>query len=44
LTADTSLRFEVRYFKSVTSAASESARFGTRLSFWRAGVGLSIRY
>lgn len=45
LTDVTSLRFELRYFKSVTNDDPEGVGFGsTRLSFWRAGVGLTLRY
>jgi opacity protein-like surface antigen len=43
LTAVTSLRFELRYFKSITND-EEAVREGTSLSFWRAGVGLTLRY
>lgn len=43
LTDVTSLRFELRYFKSVTSD-DQAVRLGTSLSFWRAGVGLTLRY
>jgi outer membrane protein with beta-barrel domain len=44
LTARTSVRFDVRYFKSVYSGEQETASFGpTSLHFWRASVGLSIR-
>jgi hypothetical protein len=44
LTARTSVRFDLRYFKSVTTDDEERVGFGSaRLSFWRAGVGLTIR-
>ena len=43
LTAVSSLRFELRYFKSITND-DEAVREGTSLSFWRAGVGLTLRY
>ena len=43
LTALSSLRFELRYFKSITND-EEAVREGTSLSFWRAGVGLTLRY
>ena len=43
LTAVSSLRFELRYFKSITND-EEAVREGTSLSFWRAGVGLTLRY
>ena len=43
LTAISSLRFELRYFQSLTDA-EEAVREGTSLSFWRAGVGLTLRY
>jgi opacity protein-like surface antigen len=43
LTAVSSLRFELRYFKSITTD-DEAVREGTSLSFWRAGVGLTLRY
>ena len=44
LTALTSLRFELRYFKSSTNESEDVVRPGTSLSFWRAGVGLTLRY
>ncbi len=45
LTDVTSLRFELRYFRSITNDDPEAIGFGsTRLSFWRAGVGLTLRY
>jgi hypothetical protein len=44
LTDLTSLRFELRYFKSVTSEEEDIVRRGTSLSFWRAAVGLTLRY
>jgi opacity protein-like surface antigen len=45
LTDVTSLRFELRYFRSLTNEDPETVGFGsTRLSFWRAGVGLTLRY
>lgn len=43
LTPVSSVRFELRYFKSVTND-DEAVREGTSLSFWRAGVGLTLRY
>jgi hypothetical protein len=45
LTARTSVRFDVRYFKSVnTEEASTSSSIGpASLHFWRASVGLSFR-
>jgi opacity protein-like surface antigen len=44
LTDVSSLRFELRYFKSITNDEEEAVREGTSLSFWRAGVGLTLRY
>ena len=44
LTDLTSLRFELRYFKSVTIEDEARPILGTSLSFWRAGVGLTLRY
>lgn len=45
LTNFTSLRFEARYFRSITNDDPESLGFGsTRVSFWRAGAGLTFRY
>lgn len=44
LTDLTSLRFELRYFKSSTNESEDILRPGTSLSFWRAGVGLTLRY
>lgn len=44
LTRRTSLRFDLRYFKSVTNEDQEVVGFGQgKLSFWRAAVGLAIR-
>ena len=44
LTARTSVRFDVRFFKSVSTEDEASIGFGpTRLSFWRASVGLAIK-
>jgi hypothetical protein len=44
LTARTSVRFDLRYFRTVTNESEDSVGFGaTRLSFWRLGVGLTIR-
>ena len=44
LTDVSSVRFELRYFKSITNDEEEAVREGTSLSFWRAGVGLTLRY
>lgn len=39
------VRFDVRYFKNVTGEDARGVDFGsTRLTFWRAGVGLVLRY
>lgn len=44
LTARTSLRFDVRLLKNLTEEG-ELVTFGTtRLSFWRASVGVTLRY
>lgn len=44
LTERTSLRFDLRYFKSLTED-TEAVAFGTtRLSFWRAAIGVALRY
>jgi hypothetical protein len=37
------VRFELRWFKSVTTGNAETLLPGPALSFWRAAVGLSIR-
>lgn len=37
------VRFDVRWFKSVTFADETPRRAGSALSFWRAAVGLTIR-
>ena len=34
----------LRYFKSSTNESEDVLRPGTSLSFWRAGVGLTLRY
>jgi hypothetical protein len=45
LTERTALRFELRYFRNLTEAEAEAAQIGaTRLSFWRASVGVTLRY
>jgi hypothetical protein len=43
LTNRTSIRFDLRYFRSVTNEDEDTVGFGTSLSFWRAAVGLTIR-
>jgi hypothetical protein len=44
LTTRTSVRFDLRFFKSVSTEDEASVGFGpTRLSFWRASIGLVIR-
>jgi opacity protein-like surface antigen len=41
----TSLRFELRHFRNLTTADEDVVSFGSlRLSFWRATVGLTLRY
>ncbi len=41
----TSLRFDLRYLKSISDEAAAGAGFGTaRLSFWRAVAGVTFRY
>jgi hypothetical protein len=37
------VRFELRWFKSVTTGNAETILPGTALSFWRAAIGLTIR-
>jgi hypothetical protein len=45
LTPRTGVRFEVRHFKAASGADGPLAREGlSRLSFWRASVGLTLRY
>jgi hypothetical protein len=45
LTNRTGLRFELRHFKAITGSSGPFARPGvSRLSFWRAGVGVVFRY
>jgi hypothetical protein len=43
LTNVVDVRFEVRYFKSITTEDAESVRAGSSLSYWRAAIGLTIR-
>ena len=43
LTNALDVRFELRWFKSVTSGNERRLLPGTALSFWRAAIGLSIR-
>jgi hypothetical protein len=43
LTADLDVRFELRWFKSVTSGSERQLRPGPPLTFWRAAIGLTIR-
>ena len=45
LTPRTGVRFEIRHFKAASGASGPLAREGlSRLSFWRASVGLTLRY
>jgi hypothetical protein len=44
ITERSSLRFDLRYFKSLTEDAEAVSFEATRISFWRATVGISIRY
>lgn len=45
VTPRTGLRFEVRHFKAVSGADEPLARPGvSRLSFWRATAGVTLRY
>lgn len=45
LTPRTGVRFELRHFKAVSGADGPFAREGlSRLSFWRASVGLTLHY
>ncbi len=43
VTPRASLRFELRYFRNLTGQ-SDAPVGGTRLSFWRASVGIAIKY
>ena len=43
LTNDLDVRFELRWFKSVTSGSATPLLPGSALSFWRAAIGLTIR-
>lgn len=45
LTARTGVRFDVRHFKAISGESGPFARPGTsRLSFWRASAGVTLRY
>jgi len=45
LTPRTSLRFDLRRFQNLTEARGQVVGFGpSRLTFWRASVGLAFRY
>jgi hypothetical protein len=45
VTDRTGLRFDVRHIKAITGADGPLARDGvSRLSFWRASVGVTLRY
>lgn len=45
LTPRTGVRFEIRHFKAASGASGPLAREGlSRLSFWRASAGLTLRY
>jgi len=45
LTPRTGVRFEIRHFKAASGAGGPLAREGlSRLSFWRASVGLTLHY
>jgi hypothetical protein len=37
------VRFDLRWFKSVTSGSEQPLRPGPPLAFWRLAVGLTIR-
>lgn len=43
LTDDLDVRFELRWFKSVTSGSETPLRPGPPLEFWRIAVGLTLR-
>ncbi|MGQ0736409.1 MAG: outer membrane protein [Acidobacteriota bacterium] len=44
LTNRTSVRFDLRYFKSVSTEETPRVGFGsTRLSFWRAAIGVTLQ-
>jgi hypothetical protein len=44
LTARTSVRFDARFFKSVSREDETSVQIGpTRISFWRAAIGLTVK-
>jgi Outer membrane protein beta-barrel domain len=43
LTPNLDVRFELRWFKSVTSGSEQPLRPGPPLTFWRIAVGLTIR-
>ena len=44
LTNRTSVRFEMRYFRTVTEDQDAAAFGPSRLSFWRAAVGVFLKY
>jgi opacity protein-like surface antigen len=44
LSPRTSLRFELRYFRNLSDFPHEIVVGGTRLSFWRATVGVAVRF
>lgn len=44
ITERTSLRFELRYFRNLTSDPEAITIGSARLSFWRTTLGVSIRY
>jgi len=44
LTNRTSVRFELRYFRTVTEDTDVVAFGPSRLSFWRAAVGVFLKY
>jgi hypothetical protein len=43
LTSAVDVRFDIRWFKSVTSGREQLLRPGPPLAFWRAAIGLTIR-
>lgn len=43
LTAMTDIRFDLRWFKSITTGDETPLRAGSAVSFWRAAIGLTIR-
>src|SRR5204863_5242533 len=44
ITSKVGVVWDLRYFRSIAGSEPSEASFGRRLSFWRAGMALALRY